>query len=330
MKVIRRGPELHQTRWETQPSILDRLVVGKKREQPGFYRRMFDEDFSQLFNLRQSSNNKCFEVKSNDSALTERLLNSTSDRHTAHKLDDKIRDLVETVARTLIRFGTSYCFVQDDGEGSPIRLVFFPSTGMITAFGALLQWVPKDIENPSNPNGATGSREIRIIDQSRVMRFVLPKPIERMLSAQNRILAALDKHDLSTATLQSQVSSAHADGAMLFDMSVWEQQREKALFRATRDTGWNGRDRGSPERSDFFDCHRLIRFRRNQLILRDDILDQAGRELTRIGASIHPDYSISIAAANGQPSITCLNSLEAKLSAEEVSFNEIIDYCLRC
>jgi len=155
----------------------------------------------------------------------------------------------------------------------------------------------------------------------------MPKMIKRILSIQNRILDALDKHQLNVTNLSPEPTHENPEPINHFDFSIWRDTQERALYRATRGTGWNGRKYDSSKRSDFFDCHRMIRFRRNQLFLRDEILRQLSVELSRIGRGYNAEYNIEIHGSNNLPNINRLDELEASLTREEAGFTEIIEFC---
>lgn len=114
-----------------------------------------------------------------------------------------------------------------------------------------------------------------------------------------------------------------------FDFRVWNEARDFALYRATRETGWKGRKFDSVKRSDFFDCHRLIRFRRNQVKFRDQILAQLSDELTRVGKNYKSGFKIVFLPTNELPSVAQFNELEAKLSREEIGFSDVLDFCYK-
>jgi hypothetical protein len=167
------------------------------------------------------------------------------------------------------------------------------------------------------------------MDAAKVMRFDMPTSIKRMLSAQNRTLAVLDKHQFGGANYYTQPTHENPNPANHFDFHVWRDTQERALYRATQSSGWNGRKYDSAKRSDFFDCHRLIRFRRNQLMLRDDILNQLSGEFSRVGKGYKAEFSVEVSGTDELPSVAHLNELEMRLAREEVGFNEIIEYCYK-
>jgi hypothetical protein len=329
MKIFRAEPEHQHHFSDEQIGFVDSLFVKRELQKPNFNRRMFDEDFARLFHSMNRRSGNLFEIVTNDDELLQKLLGNVKTRYSSNSIDETIRELVEEIAQSLIWFGRAYYFLHDDTEQEETHLASFSSGGVVRLFGTHIQWVPKRRDRHWDLDGEELPREIRILDAVKVMRFDMPTSIKRMLSAQNRTLAVLDKHQLGETNLQPRVTHDNPNPTNHFDFRVWRDTQERALYRATRSTGWNGRNYDSPKRSDFFDCHRLIRFRRNQLFLRDNILNQLSVELSRVGKGYKAEFSVEILGNDELPSIVHLNKLEARLAREEVGFNEIIDYCYK-
>ncbi|EGQ8119130.1 TPA: hypothetical protein ACGGCQ_003156 [Vibrio cholerae] len=308
--------------------FIDRLLVKLEREKPDFNRRMFDEDFARLFRSINYRRANLFKIVSNDDELMQKLLGNVKARYTPHLVDETIRELVEEIAQSLIWFGRAYYFLYDGTVQDEIHIASFSSVGVVRLLGKYIQWVPKRRERHLGRDDGELPREIRFLDETKVMRFDMPKSVKRILSAQNRTLTVLDKY--GETFLPPQATHENPNPTNHFDFRLWNDTQERALYRATRETGWNGRKYDSSKRSDFFDCHRLIRFRRNQLKLRDNILNQISVELSRVGKVYNADFSVVISGSDELPSIMHLNELETKLVREEVGFNEIIDYCYKC
>jgi len=328
MKIGRAAPVSPHHFYDMHFRLLDRLVIKVEREELGFNRRMFSDDFARLFVSLNRKNGKLFEVLSNDDDLTRRLIGNVNSRFANRSFDKSIRELVEEIAQSLIRFGTAYYFLHEDAERGDVHVGSFSSTGVVRLFGMLFQWIPKRKERNWDRDDEEFPREIRILDSRKVMCFLMPKAIERMLSAQNRTLAVLDQHLFGVTDSQPQVTHENPNPINHFDFSVWRNTQERALYRATRATGWNGRKYDASKRSDFFDIQRLIRFRRNQLVLRDEILRQLSAELSKVGKLYTADYTAKISGTGELPSVSHLNDLEARMYREEVGFTEIFDYCL--
>ncbi len=168
---------------------------------------------------------------------------------------------------------------------------------------------------------------MRILDKSKLFCFSLPNSIRKMIAAQSKILATIDAHQFSSTTFFPQVSLDNPNPTNHFDFQVWKSAQDLAMYRATRQTGWHTRKWDSSKRSDFFDCHRAIRFRRNQLTVRDSILTQLSQEFSRVGKRFQPNFHFEILPTESLPSITRLNELEIRLFSETACFNEVIDYC---
>lgn len=329
MRIIRAEP-WHQRHFrDDQMGFVDSLVLERKRDKPHFNRRMFDEDFARLFHSIGHSGDKFFNLESNNDELTQALLGNVKTRYAPNPVDETVREWVEEIARSLIWIGRAYYFLYDDPKHKDLHIVPFGSRGVARFFGMHIQWVPKRTESQWDREDEVKPREIRVLDSAKVMRFVMPKCFERILSSQNRTLAALDKHIFESTDFQPVATHENPNPTNHFDFKVWRDTQERALYRAALGTGWNGRKYFLSKRSEFFDCHRLIRFRRNQLILRDDILKQLSAEISKIGKGYKAGFTLEISCADALPSIEHLDELEARLTREEVSFTEIINYCLK-
>lgn len=327
MKIFRAEPLLRHHFHDVRLGFIDRLLVKLKRERPDFNRRMFDEDFARLFHSMNRRSGNLFEIVSNDDELMQKLLGNVKTRYEPNPVDESIRKLVEEIAQSLIWFGRAYYSINDDTEKNEINVTSFNSDGVVRLLDTYIQWVPKRRESHGDREYEELPREIRILNAAKVMRFDMPTSIRRMLTPQNRTFAVLDKYQLSKVNFPPLATHENPYPTNHFDFRVWIDTQERTLYRATRGSGWNGRKYNSSKRSDFFDCYRLIRFRRNQLMLRDDILNQLSGEFSKVGKGYKADFSIEISGTEELPSVADLNELEVRLSREEVGFKEIIDYC---
>jgi hypothetical protein len=329
MKIFRAEPSQRHHFGGEKIDLIDSLFVKREEQKLGFNRRMFDEDFSRLFNSMSCRGSNLFEIASNDDKLMQKLLGNVKARYGRHSVDGTMCELVQEIAQSLICFGRAYYFLHEETEREDVHVASFSTGGVMRLFGTHIQWVTKCRERHFNLVDEELPREIRILDASKVMRIDMPTAIKRMLSTQNRILTALDKHQSEAIDFQSKATYETPNPANHFDFRFWRDTRERALYRATRSTGWNGRKYDSSKCSAFFNCHQLIRFRRNQLLLRDDILNQLSVGLSRIGKGYNAEFLVKISGTSELPSVAHLNELEVRLTREEVGFNEIIDYCLK-
>lgn len=329
MKLVRADPIHPHLLNDVRLGFIDRIMFRGEQERPTFNRHMFDEDFSMLLRSVHRKSGNLFDVASNNDEITEKLLVNVETHFSPYPHDDTICEWIEEIGQSLIRVGTAFYYIHDDAEFSAVRIAAFSSVGVARVLGSYVQWVPKRFERHWNRDDVEFPREVRILDSRKVMRFVLPTEIKRMLAIQNRTLATLDKHQFGVTDFHPQATYENPNPTNHFDFNIWRDMQDRALYRSTRSTGWNGRQYDSSKRSDFFDCKRLLRFRRNQLMLRDDILKQLSAELTRVVKDYDIQYNIKISGTDELPSVDYLNELEAKLDREEVGFKEVIDYCYK-
>lgn len=327
LRILTDDPLLRQNFHDEKITLVDGLFLKRPRREPGFHRRMFDEDFANIFNILNRSSKNQFEITSNDDVLAQKLFLNVETRYAAGSVNEAIEELTEQVALSLVCLGKAYYYHFGNAEREASRIVSLDSNGVFRVLGNYFQWVPKRLQRNWDRDDEEYPREIRLLDSARILRFNLPSPLKQVLDKQNRILTALDKHKfletqfLPKATLENPNPSSH------FDFRLWSDIQERTLYRATRKTGWNARNYHQAKRSDFFICQRLIRFRRNQLLLRDHILKQIGNQFSRIGKPHNPDFTVEISATTELPNIEELNELEVRLEREEAGFDEILDYC---
>lgn len=329
MKFSRSRPMLHFYNREAQIGLLDRVFIRNKSDEPGFNRRMFDEDFSFIFHYSDRQSGTLFDVTTSNQDLTERLLDSVDNRYSPYGVQETVQEWTEEIANTLIWSGKAYYHIGDDSDTDSMRIVSFGPSGVSTLLGVTFQWVPRHVVRHWDREDEEKPREVRVLDGHKVLRFTMPKNLRRILRVQNRILATIDRHKFETANFHPQATHEVPNPTNYFDFNAWRDNQDQALYRSTRQTGWNGRKYDGSKRSDFFDCHRQIRFRRNQLLLRDNILRQIGSELTKVGRKYDAAYAISIAPTDTLPQVDQLDDLESRLKREEASFTEVIDLCLK-
>lgn len=327
MKFIKAVPLSHYQYNAENLGFIERLLIKPRRERHGFYQRMFDEDFSRIFRSSFQQKSELFSIESNDDELKQRLFRNVKTRYSSNGVDDTVREFVEEIAQSLTFCGTAYYFLYDDPEHDELHLEPCCSSSIFRFLTVYIQLVPKRRERHWNSDDEELPRELRILDRDKLMRFHMPSSIKRMLSKQNRILDVLDKHQHDINGLSSQATHENPSLYNHFDFRVWLDTKERALYRATHEMGWNGRKYDASKRSEFFDCHRLIRFRRNQLILRDHILFQLSNELTKVGRQYNAKFHIVISPTDAMPKVAELDELEVRLSTEEASFTEVIDFC---
>lgn len=327
MKIVKEAPFDRYHFDDIHLSFVDKLLIKNQKVQPTFNRSMFNQDFARIFHYTTRRNEDIFNIESNNEELTQRLLGNVKTKYKSKDLDNIVRELVEEIARSLIWAGNANYFLYKSPEEDRISIVPFSGLGVFSFLNIYFQLVPKRCEKHWDRDNEEKSRELRILDRAKLMRFSMPKSIRRILTEQNRVLKVLDKHQYKSKYFFPEATHENPNPVNDFSFSIWRDIQERVMYRGTRGTGWDGRKYDSSKRSDFFFYHRLIRFRRNQLILRNHILVELGKEFTRVGHQYDKEYYIIISPTDALPKIDRLDDLEDRLSREEVSFNEILEYC---
>lgn len=325
MKVTK-GEPLHHYRYDDKNlNFIERFVTRKKKRAEGFYQRMFNEDFSRIFSA-SSVKHSLFNITSNDDELAKRLLVGLKSQHRYQNSDEIIRSWIEDIAQSLLWSQTAYYFVHDVQAQNEFRIIPSNFDYIFNVLGINFQLVPKRVERSWKSDEKLLPRELRFLEANKLIRFNICHTLDKILSRQNRTLGLLDKYKDSNLQFYPQATYDESSPKIYFDFNYWSKTQNKALHIATRETGWSARNLGESERSVYFDYYRMLRFKRNQLIFRDDILNQIGRELTRIGRQYNKMFTIVISPTSALPKVEELNDLEEQFSKEMVSFKEIRDY----
>lgn len=324
---IRRGEPSNMRQYEMQLSGLDGLIFKGPRRAEGLNSHMFKEDITNIFRASSRQTDGLFEVTSNNDRLTHRLLGNIKTRYASRSLDSTLRKLIEEIAKSLIWYGKVFYYLHDDEEKEETHVISCGTENLFNVAGYVVQYLPKRTKRNWDREDEELPRELRLLDSKKILRFRLSAEMRQKISAQNKVLMTLDKHNSSVALrFQPLASHENPNPKTDFEFARWRDIQDLALYKATRETGWNAREYGSQKRSDFFNCHRLVRFRRNQLFLRDHILRQLSHELTRVGRYYRKNFRVQISTTSALPSVSALNELEARLSREDVQFSEITDY----
>lgn len=329
MRFLKSSPTWTHHHRHSMTWLESRLIGGQSPRNDGLNQNMFKEDFVNIFHHGSDHSGKPFEIETNDSSLSDRLLTNIATRR-RRRSSEQLMGIIEDTAQSLIWHGRALYYLKDRTEDDGFDLLPFSSETIIRAFGILVQYVPARIEHNGDGTERLIERELRLLDNRRILSLNWPASIRRKIVAQNRLLRTLDKYDSSVAlSFQPQVTHDNPNPRTNFDFAEWRRAHDMAFYRATRKTGWNGRKYDSENRSDFFDCHRLIRFRKMQTSLRDSILQQLSSELTRVGQQYNGLFRLNISTTNELISIESLIDIENKLKREEVGFKEVIDFCYK-
>lgn len=235
MRIHRAKPLQTHHLDEPHPGLLDRLFHKTDKENGGFNCRMFEEDFVRIFSYADRHNGKLFDVLSNDKGLAERLLSNFQDGYGPYPPNDAVRAWVNDIAHSVVRSGTAYYYLQNDVGTNDVHVEAFGPNGIVHLLGVQIQWVPKRIRRKWDRSDEEVPREIRILSSARVMRFVIPTTIKRMISAQKRTLAVIDKHQFSLTDSKLLATYENPKSVLTISISALGETRKSARCIAPRE-----------------------------------------------------------------------------------------------
>ena len=327
MKLSRSAPS-HIMNHELVLNSIETKFIEKPERMGEMNQHMFREDFGNIFIGLNRRNSNVFVINSNNDEIREEILNSFI-RAADYSHDESVfQEVLEEIIQNLLHFGKAAYFLHNSKSGEQVFRSLLPST-IFNAFSILFQYLPRRIKHNWDHDDEQLGREVRFLNPNQVLFFEWPKPVQKKIKAQNRILEILDEYTYAGASQQVPLPThKNPNPKNYFDFSVWHKTREEALFEATRHTGWSGRETSS-SKSDFFICHRMLRFSRLQVETCTHLLEELSKQLTVIGKSIKPDFKIQISFSPEFPSLSKFDELEKGLRNEEVDFSEVLDFCFQ-
>ncbi|WOI32897.1 hypothetical protein R1T40_18465 [Tritonibacter scottomollicae] len=328
MRVSLDAPEFFVSH-EISPNALEAMVFRPVDHMGNFNQNMFNDDFHNMFFGGSRRDANTFRISSNNQELQDKLVGAFVIRHNYSGGHSIVEELVEEVVQSLICHGKAVYILQEhEDEGQFFRAI--PASSIFRFLGLVFQYIPRRVRRHWDRDDELVQREIRFLKRQNLLFFDWKRSIQRKVRYQNRILKTLDRyaHDGGVKHMP-RPTHENPNPKNHFDFRVWKEVQDEALFTATRLTGWSRTVSSHTNRSDFFICHRLIRFRKLQVELASHVLDTLSDQLTNIGKQEDVSFQLCIEFSDEYQSIAKLEELERRLEREEVGFGEILNYCFQ-
>lgn len=326
MRVSRDAPEFFVNH-EIAPNALEALVFRPVDRMGNFHQKIFNDDFHNMFFGSSRRDANTFRATSNNQKLQDQLLGAFVSRHSYSGGHSIVEELVEEVVQSLIYYGKAVYILQEhEDEGQYFRAI--PANSVFRFMGLVFQYLPRRVRRNWDRDDELLRREVRFLKRKRLLIFDWKSSVRRKVRHQNRILKTLDRYANDGGVKHmARPTYENPNPTNYFDFRVWKKTQDEALFSATRPTGWSGGASSHPDRSDFFICHRLIRFRKLQVELASHVLETLSYQLNEIGRQEDENFQLKIEFSDEYQNIAKLEELERRLEREEVSFGEVLDYC---
>lgn len=326
MKISRDAPEFFMN-YEISPNALEARIFQPIERMGNLNQNMFNDDFHNMFFGSSRRDANTFRISSNNQELQNKLLGAFISRHSYSGRHSVIEEVVEEVVQSLLYHGKAVYILQEhEDDGQFFRPI--PANSVFSFLGFAFQYLPRRIQRNWDSEDKLLQREIRLLKRKKLLFFDWKKSVWRKIRYQNRILKTLDRYAYDGGVRHMpRPTHENPNPKNYFDFRVWKETQDEALFSATKPTGWSGRISSRSDHSDFFTCHRLIRFRKLQVELATHILDTLSSQLTKFGKQEESNFELSIEFSDEYQSISKLEEFERRLESEEVGFSEILNYC---
>lgn len=264
----------------TQTGQKRRTIVGfsspAATHQPGLYTHMFVEDISAgLMRLRLGPDRegRQIEVQGSDlgKAQSKAILNTLS-AYPAHNLAEIIQSAIESIGTHLAWYGKAIYEV--GGVGTRASLTSVAPFHLYRIPGGFIQLVSRKERKWLNEK-----RRYAFLPSSSAWTIQMPRQLGGVRSYQ-RLLRQLTA--VSQVAPKFWIRELKAGKiATEFSVSDYNRSRDAYVARLTRQWGWNRRDSSGIDTTEFYYFFRSLHFRKAQAILRDHIIEEINRFMTR-------------------------------------------------
>lgn len=281
------------------------------RKIPGFYTHMFIEDLhtgimGYSIDDEKEQRRRIRVNGEEDAVEAAEHVGASLARGAMYSASKAIESAIESVALHLAWYGQTVYEICKGDDGEP-SLQGIPPYHLFRVPTAFVQLVPLADRRWSEGRRYT----VLPISQAWVVR------IPRSLGGANGYRRLLNKLNAFSATgpefwnRDLQAGKFNSD----FSFSDYKRMQSASVARITRAWGWNRRDTSSNFDTEFFYFHRSLRFRYAQAVLRDHIVAEFNRLLSRLCINARVELE-------GYPSPAKIEELIEAASAGALSYVE--------
>jgi hypothetical protein len=303
-----------KSRWYYIDGIDDARLQAQLRSGPtgdGYYEHMLIEDASHLLPFgRGLDDGFRAEVTGTDAKRAESLVcDSLPTQYDRTYLADALREFMQRTAQLIVGYESAiyeidYLVDPANPTAPPVAFRFEPlQVGSVEHVGRrILQYVPVSMAEKVRRNGL-GYVEL---ERERVVRFDLPKDIERDARRSVRFLASASEQHRAEFALVEQSMRERTD----YDASEHHRMSGELLLEATRPIGWNARGLYSDHVLDPYSVWRQLQFKRFKIRLRDSILTRLNEALIVVGGRVGFEAQVELLDV---PTLADIDAAEADL-----------------
>jgi len=238
-------------------------------------------------------------------------------RDYSHDFAGAVCDFFHDCAQLMIAYGEAvyevvYLSAGEVASPEAFQLVLVQPHTLIHRRGAFVQYVPADIAREKRL-----PRYVRL-PADRLLVFHPPAYVRRKLPQILDSLAFLSREVYPEFALRQLEGRSQAG----FDSTAFMRSQKLALAEAGTLIGWSARSLLQEEMLEYYVLDRQLRFERFRIELRNNILAELNRGLTRAGEGIGFSACIEI---EGLPTLADVAAARAALASGDRPFKDILD-----
>jgi hypothetical protein len=259
---------------------IDAFPSYSAMREPGFYTHMFVQDIEvglMGFRYSEGEHERQIKVDGDGAGIASLKTICKSISHDSrYEVADSVKSVIESIGARLAWFGEAVYEICGHGPDKtvasvvPFRLFRVP--------GGFVQIVPK-----ADREWLEGRRFVFL--PSHCAWVVDVPPCAGGPKAHRRLLTHLTAVSRPAPDFWTEELKA-GKIVTVFNLSDYNRRRSAYVARQTRRWGWNRRDSSGTYDTEFFYFFRSLRFRKYQAVLRDHIVAELNRFLTREGINV--------------------------------------------
>ncbi|MCM8830818.1 MAG: hypothetical protein NC918_01305 [Candidatus Omnitrophica bacterium] len=291
------------------------------------YAHMFMEDLHLgIMPIGGRSTNPNFAVKIEPSSKEiEELMKLGLPTHHGepHDITEAVCDFIDEVAHILAYYGKAYYeivyFYADENKQKidSFRFENIPNHCIKETFGFYWQYLPKKI---IESNGENIINRFNWLPKKDILVFCIPRQLggfrkfKKLLSE----LQWLSKCTIPEFVIEDMAVKQQSND---YDFSVYRENQEIFLAKATSKLGWTARRTFMERTLEFYQIYRYLKFEKTKAILREYILHKLNYTLGKIGEKLGFNAKVK---TEGIPSSQDYDNYMAKLIDGSLQFSEVV------
>ena len=242
------------------------------------------------------------------------ILKSLTDRPESilHRVDSLLGASVEKIARELVFHGRSVHEIVRHEENNGVCLLYsFTPQRLFRAFGRYIQCIPK-------ADRSLWKKAYVVIPDKDIWDIAMPEKLGGCRGYRAMLKGLARFPHVSPSFFLDELTNNQRPAH--YDTQRYVRESEFFQAKVTARWGWNRRDYGQQNRTEFYFFYRTLQFMWAQAFMREHIVREVNRLFCRLG--IEAEIVIK-----GLPTSNEIFAVRQRMCEGDISFNEALDAC---